>query len=101
MNEEELFSLFPNYSEISITRGVYQEYNCIDYSDIIPNYYFGFPSGSLNDNGVLKSGGVSNLVYFKKVLRDVIDLFSLMYCKDFIPAFSTWSNFVQFVKREL
>jgi len=101
MNEEELFSLFPNYSDFFVTKEIYQEYNCIDYSDIIPNYDFGFPKGALNDNGVLKSGGVSNLVYFKKVLRDVIDLFSLMYCKDFIPAKSTWSNFVQFARSEL
>jgi len=55
----------------------------------------------MNDNGVLKSGGVSNLVYFKKVLRDVVDLFSLMYCKDFIPALSSWSVFVQFYRKEL
>jgi len=101
MNEEELFSLFPNYSDFFVTKEIYQEYNCIDYSDIIPNYDFGLPRGALNDNGVLKSGGVSNLVYFKKVLRDVIDLFSLMYCKDFIPAKSTWSDFIVFFKREL
>ena len=101
MNEEELFSLFPNYSDFFVTKEIYQEYNCIDYSDIIPNYDIGFPRGALNDNGVLKSGGVSNLVYFKKVLRDVIDLFSLMYCKDFIAARSTWSNFVQFYRKEV
>jgi hypothetical protein len=101
MNEEELFSLFPNYSDFFVTKEIYQEYNCIDYTDIIPDYNFGFPLGAMNDNGVLKSGGVSNLVYFKKVLRDVVDLFSLMYCKDFIPALSSWSVFVQFYRKEL
>jgi len=101
MNDEELWSLFPTYSDFFVTKKIYQQYNCIDYSDIIPNYDFGFPYGALNDNGVLKSGGVSNLVYFKKVLRDVIDLFSLMYCKDFIAARSTWSNFVQFYRKEV
>jgi hypothetical protein len=101
MNEEELFSLFPNYSDFFVTKEIYQEYNCIDYTDIIPDYNFGFPLGALNDNGVLKSGGVSNLVYFKKILRDVIDLFSLMYCKDFIPALSTWSSFVDFYRKEV
>ena len=101
MNDEELWSLFPTYSDFFVTKKIYQQYNCIDYSDIIPNYDFGFPYGALNDNGVLKSGGVSNLVYFKKVLRDVIDLFSLMYCKDFISAKSTWSNFVQFYRKEV
>ena len=100
MNDEELRSLFPNYSDFFVTKEIYQEYNCIDYTDMIPNYDFGFPKGALNDNGVLKSGGASNLVYFKKVLRDVIDLFSLMYCKDFIPALSTWSSFVDFYRKE-
>ena len=65
MNDEELWSLFPTYSDFFVTKKIYQQYNCIDYSDIIPNYDFGFPYGALNDNGVLKSGGVSNLVYFK------------------------------------
>ena len=101
MNDEELWSLFPTYSDFFVTKKIYQQYNCIDYTDIIPDYNFGFPHGALNDNGVLKSGGVSNLVYFKKVLRDVIDLFSLMYCKDFIPAKSTWSNFVQVYRQEV
>lgn len=101
MNSEELHSLFPTYSDFFVTKEIYQEYNCIDYSDIIPNYDFGFPKESLNDNGVLKSGGVSNLVYFKKILRDVIDLFSLMYCKDFISARSTWSDFVVWSRGEL
>jgi hypothetical protein len=27
-------------------------------------------------------------------------LFSLMYCKDFIPALSTWSSFVDFYRKE-
>ena len=101
MNDEELWSLFPTYSDFFVTKKIYQQYNCIDYTDIIPDYNFGFPHGALNDNGVLKSGGVSNLVYFKKVLRDVVDLFSLMYCKDFIPALSSWSVFVQFYRKEL
>jgi len=100
MNDEELWSLFPTYSDFFVTKKIYQQYNCIDYSDIIPDYDFGFPHGALNDNGVLKSGGVSNLVYFKKVLRDVIDLFSLMYCKGFIPARSTWSDVVNRVRAE-
>ena len=78
MNDEELWSLFPTYSDFFVTKKIYQQYNCIDYTDIIPDYNFGFPHGALNDNGVLKSGGVSNLVYFKKVLRDVVDLFSLI-----------------------
>jgi len=101
MNEEELRSLFPTYQEFFLTKEVYQKYNCIDYTDIIPDYDFGFPKGALNDNGVLKSGGISNLVYFKKVLRDVIDLFSLIYSKDFIPARSTWSDFVLFYRHEV
>jgi hypothetical protein len=101
MNDEELRSLFPNYSDFFVTKEIYQEYNCIDYTDMIPNYDFGFPKGALNDNGVLKSGGISNLVYFKKVLRDVIDLFSLIYSKDFIPARSTWSDFVLFYRHEV
>lgn len=101
MNDEELWSLFPTYSDFFVTKKIYQQYNCIDYTDIIPDYNFGFPKGALNDNGVLKPGGVSNLVYFKKVLRDVVDLFSLLYCKDFIPAISTWSTFIQRVRREL
>ena len=101
MNEQELFSLFPNYSDFFVTKEIYQEYNCIDYSDIIPNYDWKFPIGALNDRGLLKSGGHSNLVYFKKVLRDVVDLFSLVYCKDFIPAVSTWSVFVDQYRMEI
>jgi len=101
MNEQELFSLFPNYSDFFVTKEIYQEYNCIDYSDIIPNYDWKFPIGALNDRGLLKSGGHSNLVYFKKVLRDVVDLFSLVYCKDFIPALSTWSVFVDQYRMEI
>ena len=101
MNDDELMSLFPNYREFSITNEVYQKYNCIDYSDIIPNYDWKFPIGALNDKGLLKSGGASNLVYFKKVLRDVVDLFSLMYCRDFIPALSTWSVFVEGYRNEI
>ena len=101
MNEQELLSLFPNYSDFFVTKEIYQEYNCIDYSDIIPNYDWKFPIGALNDRGLLKSGGHSNLVYFKKVLRDVVDLFSLVYCKDFIPALSTWSVFVDQYRMEI
>ena len=100
MDKGELFSLFPDYKEFSVTKELYQKYNCIDYSDIIPNYNFKFPQNYLNEIGLLDGGEASNLVYFRKILRDVIDLFSLIYCKDFIPAKSTWSDTVSQIREE-
>ena len=101
MSGKELKALFPNYSEFMVTKKIYEKYNCIDYTHICPDFDFSFPKGVLNDNSALMPGKATNILYFKKILRDVIDLFSLMYCKDFISARSTWSDFVYWYRREL
>ena len=98
MSGNELKALFPNYSEFMVTQKIYEKYNCIDYTHICP---VSFPKGVLNDNNTLIPGEATNILYFKKILRDVIDLYSLLYCRDFVAARSTWSDFVYWYRGEL
>jgi len=84
---KQMLDLFPNYDIDNRTKKIYLQYNCIDYRTIFDKMnIFQLDTESMENK------------YFQipdlKTFKDVIDLYSLIYCEKFVGGSSTWSDFV-------
>jgi hypothetical protein len=101
---------------------IYRDYDVVDYRDIIkvddilPNSFISDINSSwsklMDEEGReiatelnKKSVGEIQDLYDKKILRDIVDIFSLIYCKKFISSKKTgpqssWSDFIHIYRKK-
>ena len=99
----EIRDYFPNFKETDneFLKEFYSNYDVIDYRDIIDEGVILEVESPINEKGewihIWQSADPGTLLYKNyhlKILRDIIDLYSLVYCKKFLPGNSTWSDFI-------
>jgi hypothetical protein len=99
----EISDYFPNFKESDneFLKEFYSNYDVIDYMDIIDESVILEVKSPINEKRewvhAWQSADPDTLLYKNyhlKILRDIIDLYSLVYCKKFLPGNSTWSDFI-------